>query len=210
MSELGCSDRAGGPVTPPPPPPAAAAAAAARALPGTLPLLCSFKEAEKVLELEMKEAAPTGEVIAQQWLGGRGGEGVEEGLLFATAGEGDPAGLVQVRGTLWLLLAMRACYGSGCHDHTMHSRQCPRMQQKCMAGPQEAHAVVALRHAALNNPCPARRPLTALRRGWTTRWIYTRSAAAPAAHWILCMPGCIASSPGWQVSVLIARLMASL
>jgi len=54
-------------------------------------------EAEKVLELEMKESAPTGEVIAQQWLGGRGGEGVEEGLLFATAGEGDPAELGQGR-----------------------------------------------------------------------------------------------------------------
>lgn len=103
----------------------------------------------------MKEAAPTGEVIAQQWLGSRGGEGVEEGLLFATAGEGDPAGLVQVRGTLWLLLAMHACYGSGCHDHATHSRQCLRLQQTCMASFQEAHAFVALRHAAISNPCPA-------------------------------------------------------
>lgn len=52
-----------------------------------------------MLELEMKEAAPTGQVIAQQWLSGRGGEGVEEGLLFATAAEGDPGELVQVRDT---------------------------------------------------------------------------------------------------------------
>lgn len=57
-------------------------------------LWCSFKEAEKVLELEMKESIPAGELLVQSWLGW-GGEGVEERLLFATAGEGDPAELVQ-------------------------------------------------------------------------------------------------------------------
>ncbi|EFN55699.1 hypothetical protein CHLNCDRAFT_133982 [Chlorella variabilis] len=54
----------------------------------------NFKEAEKVLELEMKESIPAGELLVQSWLGW-GGEGVEERLLFATAGEGDPAELVQ-------------------------------------------------------------------------------------------------------------------
>jgi transcription initiation factor TFIID subunit 5 len=65
-------------------------------------LPCSFKEAEKVLELEMKEAVPQQELLLQHWLGpGRGGaalagesDGVVEGLLFATAGGGDPAELV--------------------------------------------------------------------------------------------------------------------
>jgi hypothetical protein len=53
----------------------------------------SFKEAEKVLQLEMKEAVPEQEVLVQSWLGQGQGEAVVERLLFATAGGGDPAEL---------------------------------------------------------------------------------------------------------------------
>lgn len=38
----------------------------------------------------MKASVPVGELLVQHWLGGG-----EEGILFATAGEGDPACLVQ-------------------------------------------------------------------------------------------------------------------
>lgn len=55
--------------------------------------MCSFKEAEKVLQLEMKEAVPEQEVLVQSWLGQGQGEAVVERLLFATAGGGDPAEL---------------------------------------------------------------------------------------------------------------------
>ncbi|KAL4432555.1 hypothetical protein ABPG77_000492 [Micractinium sp. CCAP 211/92] len=61
----------------------------------------NFKEAEKVLELEMKEAVPEQNLLIQSWLGGRRGsgapgesDGVVEGLLFATAADGDPEELV--------------------------------------------------------------------------------------------------------------------
>ncbi|KAI3425901.1 hypothetical protein D9Q98_007874 [Chlorella vulgaris] len=54
----------------------------------------NFKEAEKVLELEIKESVPATDQLAQSWLGRGGEEGVVEGLLFATSAEGDPAELV--------------------------------------------------------------------------------------------------------------------
>ncbi len=69
--------------------------------PAPLLLIPSFKEAEKVLELEMKEAVPEQNLLIQSWLGGRRGsgapgesDGVVEGLLFATAADGDPEELV--------------------------------------------------------------------------------------------------------------------
>ena len=136
----------------------------------------------------MKEAVPESEVVAQQWLGGRGGEGVEEGLLFATSGEGDPAGVVQVRAAaaapapalgLGLLSSAAARPAeAGAAAAAAAQRACPW---------EGGDARVGLGGASLHPP--ACRPLTALRRGWTTHLTCTR---CPASDVVLrCKPACL-------------------